>query len=203
MGFPEDYFELPLDVEPTDTGLDAMLHAAVEARLAQQDPELSGTPQDLVPLLRSFHREAWTFGAVATGVLVLDVPGTRYVASVRTWLEDEGLERVDVRAKPRPRTKRLAEVLAEPRPGDLTSRQVQVVDLPAGPAVRVGYRADDAEGQVEGAEPTVVLEVLEHWFLLPDLAKAFVLQGRTPNLVHREDLEADLDLIAGSVRLEP
>lgn len=203
LGFPADYIELPLDVAPTDPGLDALLRAAVEARLAQDDPELFSTPEDLVPLLRTFHRESWDFGAMSTGVLVLDVPGTRYVVSVRTWLEDEGVERIDIRAERGVRTKRLADLLAEPRPGDLSSREVKVVERPAGPAVRVGYQADDAEGQPGGSEPAVALEVLEHWFLLPDVAKAFVIQGRTPNLAHRDDLAADLDRITASVRLEP
>lgn len=203
LGFPEDYFVLPLDLEPFDPGLDSLLEAAVEARLAGDDPQLEGPAETLVPTLRAFHHEAWDFGAMATGVLVVDIPGTRYVASVRTWLEDDGLGAAAVTAKLSKRVKALAGALAERRPGDLTSREVRVVDLPAGPAVRVSYQADDAGGQTSPSEMALALEVLEHWFLLPDLARAFVLQGRTANVTHRDELAADVDRIAQSVRLEP
>lgn len=202
-GFPSDYLLLPMDLLDAEDlpGAEEAMRRPITARLADDDPRLTAAPDELLPLLWSFAREAWQFGAVKAAVQVLDLSDTRYTAGVRVYHEDLTGAAAKRPGRPAAQAKVLARQLREPRPGDVSSREVEVVALPGGPAVRVSYRADDEGGAQAPSSLSVVLEVLEHWFPIDGEPTALVVEGRTSNLAHAGGMVQDLDRIAGSVRL--
>lgn len=206
LGFPEDYLRLPLDLlgDEDEAAVEAgeeALRSVIAARLADDDPRLVASPDELLRILWDFTLEAWEFGAAQAAVQVIDDPDGRFTATARVYLEDLTGKAAKRPGRPAGQAKILARQLVEPRPGDVTSRTVQVVDLPGGPAVRVSYRADDEGGAQAPGALSVVLEVLEHWFPIDGCPKALVVEGRTPNLADGAGMVADLDRIAASVRL--
>jgi len=208
MAFPVDYVLLPLDLldgqdESAAAAGEAALLDAVRSRLNQGDPRLSATPEELLPLLWAFTLDAWEFGATRAAVQVIDLPDCRYGACVRVYNEELTGAAAERPGKAAKQAKILARQLREPHAGDVSSRVVQVVDLPGGVAVRVSYRADDEGGAQAPGSASVVLEVLEHWFPVPGQPRALVVEGRTSFLADAGGMVADLDRIAASVRLLP
>lgn len=204
LGFPSDYLRLPLDLlDGEETAAvhagEAALLEVVRARLADDDPMLSATPEELLPLLWGFTLDAWEFGAVEAAVQVLDLPDCRYTASVRVYREALGT--AGERGRAAAQAKALARQLREPHPGDVTSRAVEIVRLPGGSAVRVSYRADDEAGAQQPGTLSTVIEVLQHWFPLDGDPDALVVEGRTAFLADAQGMMDDLDRIARSVRL--
>lgn len=205
LGFPEDYLRLPvqlLDGESPEGAVDAgdaALLEEIRARLADEDPRLIATPEELLPLLWEFTLEAGAAGAIQAAVQVLDLPDGRYTAVARVFLKE-----LAGRAAEAPgHVETLAAQLREPRHGDVTSRTAEVVTMAGRPAVRVSYRADDEGGAQAPGTVSVVLEVLEHWFPVDGLPWALVVEGRTSCLADADSMVDDLDRIAASVRLYP
>lgn len=204
LGFPRDYVRLPLDLlgaedeAAVDAG-EAALVEQVNARLADEDdPGLSSTAEELLPLLWELTVDAYEGGAVEAAVHVLDLPDACHTSIVRVHHEElEGPPGHSSAVQ----AATLARRLREPQPGDVTSRAVEVVDLPGGPSVRVAFRADDKEGAQAPGTLSLVLEVLQHWFPIAGQPAALVIDGRTAFLTEAEGMVEDLDRIAASVRL--
>lgn len=179
----------------------AVLHEVARARLADDDPGTAATVGELVHLLWDFTIEAWEVGAVEAAVQVIDLPDCRYTASV--WVHHANLEgrAADHPGPPAGRAEVVARQLREPHPGDVTSRVVEVVELPAGPAVRASFRADDEGGAQAPGTASIVLEVLQHWFPIDGHPAALVVEGRTAFLAQTVagGFAEDLDRIAVSV----
>ncbi len=162
------------------------------------DGDLSCTAAELVGLLWEFTIEAWDSGIIEAAVHVLDLPDGRYTAVVHVYNAEVTGPAGEERGGAAPQARALARQLREPHPGDVTSRDVRVVDLPGGPAVRVAYRNDEV-GALPPADATMVLEVLQHWF--PDAGQpaALVVEGRKATLTEADRLAFEVDRIAASV----
>lgn len=79
---------------------------------------------------------------------------------------------------------------------DVRLRDVTVVDLPAGSAVRVrALRRSGADD--DGSD--LLIDVVEHWIPVPGTADVLVLKGSTPCLDVGDELAAAFDEIAGSL----
>lgn len=95
----------------------------------------------------------------------------------------------------------LAALLAAPRPEDLRPREVEVVTLPVGPAVRVHAIADQS-GEAEGA-PSVVVEGLDHFIPVPGGTDVLLVSCTTPMVALGDALLPTFDAIAASVTIAP
>ena len=95
----------------------------------------------------------------------------------------------------------LATLLAAPRPEDLRQREVDVVELPVGPAVRVHAIADQP-GEGEGAG-SVVVEGLDHFIPVPGGNDVLLVSCTTPMVALGDALLPTFDAIAASVTIAP
>jgi hypothetical protein len=95
----------------------------------------------------------------------------------------------------------LATLLAAPRPEDLRQREVEVVALPVGPAVRV-HAIADLPGDDEDA-PSVVVEGLDHFIPVPGGNDVLLVSCTTPMVALGDALLPTFDAIAASVTIEP
>ena len=80
-------------------------------------------------------------------------------------------------------------------------RTVEIVELPAGRAVRLGRLA-----RTDGAEPgksEVAVAMVQHWLPVAGAAVTAVLAGTTPCLHIADELADVFDSIARSVEVEP
>jgi hypothetical protein len=91
----------------------------------------------------------------------------------------------------------LAETLRAEQPGDVTGRDVTVVRLPAGRAVRLhGIFETDPD-----AEASTLVEDVQHWIPVPHTGMQLVLTGSTPQLAFAEHAIPVFDAIASTVAL--
>lgn len=94
---------------------------------------------------------------------------------------------------------RLARSLAEPHGQDITGREVTVVDLPGGPAVRV--HAISEGGAPGGQSP--VIEGVDHFFPVPGAPDILLLTCTTPAVAVGDLLLPTFDTMAATVHFEP
>jgi hypothetical protein len=89
--------------------------------------------------------------------------------------------------------------LGRRRDGDITDRQVSVVDLPAGPAVRLRVVGD----LVGGTGEATAVDSVQHWIPVPHEAghDVLILAAGTPTLAAADPFAAAVDRIAGSLRI--
>jgi hypothetical protein len=75
--------------------------------------------------------------------------------------------------------------------------EIELVDLPAGPAVR---RLADVESPVEGSEHTKATVSVEYFVPMPEGGRTLLLAFSTPSLALRDALVELFDAIAGTLR---
>jgi hypothetical protein len=164
------------------------LDARIEAR-----PALAPARQTLLRLLIEFWDDAAAQQAVAGAALFEPAPGAALVASVvvvEATRDHPADEDAEVAA--------LLDLLWGDSPFDIRPRTVDIVDLPAGRAVRLTRLARTA-----GAEPgdtEVVVEMVQHWLPVPGLETIVVLVGSSPSLHAADELALAFDTIAQSVQ---
>jgi hypothetical protein len=93
----------------------------------------------------------------------------------------------------------LAAVLAAPSPDDLRQREVDVVTLPVGPAVRVHAIAD--QSRPEDGSPTVVVEGVDHFIPVPGGTDVLLVSCTTPMVAVGDAVLPTFDAIAASVSI--
>lgn len=211
LGLPSDFMLLPLEVIQAREGEDeavadaasAAVHEVIRVRLTDDDPGLSATPEELWQILWDFTIAAMDFGALEGAVQLIDLPDGRYTATVWVYRGKLTSQAADHPGPPAARAEVLARQLREPHLGDVTSRVVEVVELPPGTAVRASYRADDEGGAQAPGTASMVLEVLQHWFPIDGQPAALVVESRTASLAQivAGGFAEDHDRIAAAIAI--
>ena len=94
---------------------------------------------------------------------------------------------------------RLEEVLSVTEQGDLGPRDVSVVDLPAGRAVRLRLLTQ-TDPDEDGS--TIALDVVQFWVPVPGQPDVVLFSGSTPNLVFADDIVATFEEIVATLELQ-
>ncbi len=159
------------------------------------DPSLAPSRDVLVKALATFAVEAGQRGAAAAAFLAtlesgIPVLGELLAISLRGAAADVNAE-LDV----------LAANLRKGREGDITPREVEIVDLPAGRAIRVRLIGDLVDPR--GRETAV--DSVQYW--VPVVHEhghdVLLLSGGTPTLAAAEQFATTFDEIARSLRFAP
>ena len=166
----------------------------LDARIVER-PELAPARDTMLRVLLGFWDDATDQGAVAAGGLVEPADAAlvaTYVvaAAERMHPEDHHAEIAAV-----------VELLGPASPFDIRPRTVDVVQLPAGRAVRLG-RLARTDGAEQG-ESEVAVDMVQHWLPVAGEPTLLVLAGSTPCLHAADELEAAFDSIARSVEFKP
>lgn len=191
LAMPEVFVRLDLDLEGAE--LRAAAARLVDARAAV-DPLIAVRRKEWVRHVVTFGKDARAKQALAAWTMVHDTEGL----PVRAFLlvhEGEREHPDDVEAE----IGSLESALSVMREGDVGERQVSVVQLQAGPAVRVRVVAE--------IEPwkrrSPVLDGVEYWVPVPGEPVCFVLSFTTPVLLLADILADIADEIAQSLRFVP
>ncbi len=167
----------------------------LDARIAER-PELAPAREIMLQVLLGVWDDAIDQSAVAAGGLVEPAPDAALVATYVVAAAE--------RMHPEDAEAEIAAVLGllEPAsPFDIRPRTLDVVELPAGRAVRLA-RLARTDGADQG-ESEVVVDMVQHWLPVAGQPTLLVLAGSTPCLHAADVLEAAFDSIARSVELEP
>jgi hypothetical protein len=185
LAVPDGWLSVDLDRLPVDRRGDLVL--AVD-HLVAEVPEMREDSAHLVDIAEGVIADAEAHDALLAAVGFELVGGALVALSVAAYAIP-GDEAFDVEA--------LAEDLTTPHPLDMNGRDVEVVDLPVGPAVRVhaiSETAPDAEGR------TMVIEGVDHFIPVPSGTDMLLLTGSTPSVAIGDELLPVFDDIAASVR---
>jgi len=167
----------------------------LDARIAQR-PAVAPARHILLAVLLRLWDDAADEQAIAAGALAEPAPDGIVLATLVAMAAE--------RTHPRDEDREIAavlELLRTDSPFDVRPREVAVVDLPAGRAVRLKRvaRTDTAgSGESEG-----VVGMVPRWVPLRDEEALLVLAGSTPCLVAADELETVFDSVARSVTIEP
>lgn len=93
----------------------------------------------------------------------------------------------------------LQSALAVAREGDVGDREVSVVGLPAGPAVRVRVRAEDEPSR----RRSLLIDGVSYWVPVPGEPDMLLLSFSTPVLVLADALAEIADEVAQTLRFTP
>jgi hypothetical protein len=184
---PEDWVfgDLALTEDERAAALADAVERLVEAEPAFRDDAVRMTNAAISIVADAVARQAL---AVAVGFALVD-GSVAPMAVVAHHLP--GTAPVDV--------DRLAESLRRPHPRDLNGRDVMVVDLPGGPAVRV--HAISEGGSASGA-PSPVVEGVDYFIPVPGSDDLFLLSCTTPAVAIGDLLQPVFDEMAASVGID-
>lgn len=166
--------------------------ADVDARIRER-PDLARHRHQIIEALRSFGQEAVAKGALIaatywepqeTGAVAANL---MLLAARREAFDDLGAE-----------LGALQRGLARPGRADVGPRDVEQVDLPAGPAVRLQLLATTDES--EKGLAAVVLAAVQYWVPVPGHPDMVVLSGTTSRLDGADELGEIFDSIARTLR---
>lgn len=168
--------------------------ADLDVRIAKR-PELAPARQTMLRVLLGYWADAADQGAIAAGGLVEPAPLAALLATFvvvpteRTHPDDDKAEIASI-----------IELLSPASPFDVRPRTVDVVELPAGRAVRLARlaRTDAADP----GESEVAVGMVQHWLAVSGQPTLLVLAGSTPCLHAADELEAVFDAIARSVQFD-
>ncbi|HWC14901.1 MAG TPA: hypothetical protein VG929_09935 [Actinomycetota bacterium] len=162
--------------------------AAFVDEMIANDPDLAGQRADMIERFEVFSKDADDKMALIAAML-WDTSGEVPIAAdirIHESLREapETIEReLDL----------LQEMAGRSEPGDLGPREVQLVDLPAGRAVRLRVLA---ETEADAKGDTIALDVVQHWVPVPERAEMIVISSSTPNLVFADDIVKAFDAVA-------
>lgn len=182
LATPADWFDLDLDPRTSD----ASIRQLVRERVPGRHPDQVARRRELTDLLLQATRQARLQGAVLASVLATVMAGRPVSADLLAAVTPVAGE-VDLPAL----GDRLA---AEPGPTEKL-RDLGVVELPAGPALRIR----------KGVRPTVLgrevdTEVVQHFVPVPGGERMMVLTFSTPVVVLADAFAELFDAIAGTLR---
>jgi len=170
--------------DPDLTTREASAVEFVEGLIADQ-PELAPWRADMLDRFRVFGNDADSKGAIIAAMLWQPAAEDLIAADLRIHeAERSAPASVDEELE------MLRETFAKPEDGDLAERDVQVVELRAGRAVRLRVLSESAPGD-EGE--TIALDVVQHWVPVPRYPDMIVLSTTTPNLVRADEIFEAVD----------
>ena len=168
--------------DPDPSTRQELTAAAVDEHIRTM-PELAPARQTLIAVLDGFWSDADDELALAAAVFW--EPGTPAAVAANLMV---------VAYSKAPSLEKLRTGALQATEFDVRERDVRLVDLPAGSAVRV--RAVRRSGGDDG-DAELLVEVVEHWVPIPDTSDVLVLRGSTPCLDVAEELAEVFDQIAG------
>jgi hypothetical protein len=199
LTIPDGFFAVPLDGDPNDDR--RATEVEVDAAIARK-PELAGGRELLVEQAVGFAADARGRGALAAALAIDSLEGSPLSAYVFVLDGPRGHPAGDgdADAEADAEIDTLAEGLRLPRPGDAGGREVDLVDLPAGRAVRARFLAE-----TEPAPETnrvLLMDCVQHWIPVPGEPAVMVLSCSTPHIAVGDALAEVFDGIAQTVRIE-
>lgn len=170
---------------------DQALGAVLDRRQAADQPSgVAFTPDgynEIRGRLREVAEDAVRRGGMYSALLCVPFEGGALTA-VATLLPVSGQD---------PDLEALVTMVATPRPGDAGRRQVDVVQVAAGPSVRVRYLADvpidDAEQQIA--------DTVQYWVPVGDTGDLAVLTFATTHLIYGDFFAELFDEVAATLEL--
>lgn len=162
--------------------------------LIEADPELASQRAEMIERYSTFSADADEKSALIAAMLWEPHDEVPIAADLRVHeAEREIADDLDAELA------RLKEVLSVTEQGDLGPREVSVVDLPAGRAVRVRLLTQ-TDPDFDGS--TIALDVVQYWVPVPGQPDTVLISGSTPNLVFAEDIVALFEEIVGTLELQ-
>lgn len=189
ISFPEGWFVTDPDV----TTRPASIAGAVDAYMAAR-PDVEIERDELVEVLLGLAGDADEKGALVAATL-WDVAGDVVVLGNVMVFEGGRVTGDSVDAE----IAALKSILSQREASDASKRDVRVVQLGAGKAVRLRMLTEtdrDEHGD------TLALDVIEHWLPVPGHPDSIIVSASTPNLALADDLAESFDWIAQNVELE-
>jgi hypothetical protein len=189
LDLPEGWFHLEADR--------SVRHAAIQADVrawAGDNSERASNVNDLVEILSALGTEADEKGALFAsafwepgeyGPIIANLMVFRGRRTAPQSIEAEIGAALDS--------------LARPDRSDHGPRDVSVVYLPIGPAVRLRFLASAPAG-LKASEPALVLDATQVWVPLPADPPMVVVSGTTPCLVAGDGVASAVDSVAASLR---
>ncbi len=184
---PGGWFVVDLDRDDP-----AAATALVDEHLKER-ADLAPYRDAFVGSLETFIGESREREALDAALFLDIVEGLVLTATIQTMLAER-----DGGGDPGAECARLAATLADPRPGDTRVPDLRLVDLGAGPAVRVA-NAREAMG-TDGPGP--VVEYVEHWIPVAGRAETLLVLGETPHLAFASDIAAAFDRIVATLVIQ-
>lgn len=186
---PHDLF-VPLDLELEGAELRAAAARLVDQRAAVQ-PEVGRHRRAWVRHVVRAWEDARAQHALAAYTMVYEADGLPVEAILLAFgSEREHPDDVDAEIRS------LESALAVMREGDTDERHVSVVELPAGPAVRVRVLAEDSPGE----RRSLLIDGVSYWVPVPGEPDILLLSVSTPVLVLADTLADIADDIAQALR---
>lgn len=165
----------------------------VDERIARQ-PELRPARQTLIRLLTDCWRDAARQGAVAAAALWEAAPLAAVTATLLVMVAEHAAPGDDCKD-----IAGLLDSLSGDSPFDVRPADLEPIDLPVGPTVRL-RRLARTDAATPG-EPDVIVDMVQHWIPVPGGTKILVLAGSTPCLAIADDLARTLDAMAATLEL--
>ena len=166
--------------------------AAVE-QMIREEPILGEARAAIIDRMLGFAREANEKGAMAAASLWTVVEGTEAAANMMVFSDPR-----DAAQSIEASVAELERQLSTADPNDVKDREVSVVDLAGGTAVRLRVLTRMPS---EDDEPALVLEMVQHWLPVPDAGHNLIVSCITPCIVYGDELAAVFDSIAQSLEL--
>jgi hypothetical protein len=185
LAVPDEWVTPDLDRLPADRRADLVV--AVE-RLVADVPDLRDDAVALVEVAEAVIADAEQNDALVAAVGFAILEGVVVALSVAAY---------GIPGDAPPDVAELADDLRVPHERDLNGREVDVVDLPAGPAVRV-HAISEGAPDVDGR--TTVVEAVDHFIPVPGRSDMLLLAGSTPSVAIGDVLLPVFDEIAATVR---
>lgn len=165
--------------------------AAFVDEMIGNDPDLAGQRADMIERFDVFSKDADDKMALIAAML-WDTSGEVPIAAdirIHEALREapDDIEReLDL----------LQEMASRSEPQDLGPRDVQLVELPAGRAVRMRLLTQ-TEADPKG--DTIALDVVQHWVPVPGHPDMVLVSSSTPNLVFADGIVKIFDAVADSL----
>jgi hypothetical protein len=162
-------------------------------QMIRLEPVLAEARGEIIERMFGFAGEANEKQAMVAASLWTVVDGTEAAANMMVFSAAR-----DASQSVEDDVARVERELSTPDPDDVKDREVSVVDLPAGKAVRLRVLTKTPS---EDGEAGLVVEVVQYWLPVPDAGHSLIVSCTTPCLVYGDELTAVFDSIAGSLQL--
>ena len=186
---PDGWYLRDPDLSNRQQGIEAFADELIAAA-----PELAGQRAEMVDRYLTFASDADAKSAVIAAMLWEPADEVPIAADLRIHeAERDFSDDLDKELA------HLEETLSQADHDDLGPRVVQIVDLPAGRAVRLRLLTQ-TDPDPDGS--TIALDVVQHWVPVPGFPDTVLISATTPNLVFADELVEAFDAIAATLELD-